>query len=423
MGPARLVAAICLFCTAIADLNLYRGAGNVQSEKTFNSCFFWADNKNPSLLSLAQHWEHPIPSETLTMYLERADSFESQFDLRTYDPEGVVFFGDADAGNSWFILALRNGRPEIQIMNKHCRVAVSSGGILNDGTWRTIAVRSQKNQISLTVNGKIALLVIILPSVGLDSSLIDMRIAIGGLLINQSSLLIPLKHPLDACITNWNWLQQNTTWLVKKVASNPNLQCPTNIVPGSFFPGVGMAVFRCKDLLNESETQMNWFLRFEAVIRPKKHSGVVMALLTGTHDPLVKLEFSLQDRHEQFKLDLGTTTLISMAGPTRLCDGHRVSITISESEVALQIGDQHGAHSVAADDFVPLKTSWFSKDALLFLGGLPDVEKLGYGWHLFSGCMQDIRLQGEAVDFNQAWFKHDAISSHSCPASKPFPSP
>ncbi|XP_048450701.1 growth arrest-specific protein 6-like [Rhincodon typus] len=207
---------------------------------------------------------------------------------------------------------------------------------------------------------------------------------------------------------------------MKKVAHNPNIQCPTNIVPGSFFPGIGIAVFRSSDVVNEAEPQAEgWTLSFEATIRPTKHTGLIMALLTAQYDPMVKLQFSLQDHHEHFRLDLGDSTIINMAGPARLCDGQRLTLSVSETEVRLQIGDQVASHPVEARDFAALRTSWVSHQPVLFLGGLPDVEKLGYSWYLYSGCMQDIRLQGETVDFNQAWYKHNAISSHSCPAPHP----
>ncbi|XP_072447402.1 growth arrest-specific protein 6-like [Chiloscyllium punctatum] len=181
-----------------------------------------------------------------------------------------------------------------------------------------------------------------------------------------------------------------------------------------------MAAFRSRDLVNESESQTGWGLTFEATIRPKKHSGLVMALLTSEYNPMVKLDFSLQDRHEHFRLDLGMNTVIEMAGPDRLCDGQQVIVRVSETEVRLQVGDQEARHAVDAGDFAVLKTAWFSRTSVLCLGGLPGVEKLGYSWFLYSGCMQDIRLQGEEVDFNLAWYKHDAISSHSCPASAPL---
>ncbi|XP_072349341.1 sex hormone-binding globulin [Scyliorhinus torazame] len=422
MHPSCLLLLLSL-STALGDFELYQRGGFIHSEKIFSSCFFWSINKNPHFLTLAHQWDAPIPIEIVTVKLEKVFSFESEFYLRTYDPEGVVFYGDADAGNNWFVLALRNGRPEIQISNEHCRLVVSSGNILNDGIWRKIAVNSQKNEIVLTVDDKIALVIAIFPSIGLDDSMVDMRIALGGLLINESSLLVPLRHSLDACIVNWNWLQQNTSWIKEKVARNPNLQCHTDIMTGSFFPGLGMAVFRCSDLLNASGTEVSWSLSFEVVIRPNKHNGLVMALLTGGHDPLLKIQFSLQDNHEQFKLSLGTATTISIESPARLCDGQQLNLTISESEATLQIGDQRGRQTVDASDFAALKTSWFNRDTLMFLGGVPGLDKLGYDWYLYAGCMQDVRLQGVAVDFNQVLFKHDSVSSHSCPAPKQSSSP
>ncbi|XP_072423883.1 sex hormone-binding globulin-like, partial [Chiloscyllium punctatum] len=248
MVTMKLLMLLSLLTTVFGDLRLFRGIGPLHSEKIYRHCFFWAERTDPGIMVLHQHWEQPTPSEIITLQLEKASSkvFQSVFELRTFDPEGVIFYGDADGIKNWFVLALRNGRPEIQISNEYGQLVISAGTLISDGTWKKFMVRSQKNAITLIVNEETVLVIAILPSVGLDDSLIDMRIGIGGLLINESSLLIPLRHPLDACIRNWDWLEQNTSWLVEKVSRNPNRQCPTNIVPGSFFPGVGMAAFRSR---------------------------------------------------------------------------------------------------------------------------------------------------------------------------------
>lgn len=420
MGPFQLLLALSSLAAACADLELFQRQGMVASERIHNSCFYWTSTKDPSILSLAQSGSVANFEKTLTMHRDGRDrqTQQSEFDLRTLDPEGVVFYGDTEGGLNWFILALRAGRPEIQLSNQYCHTVVSSGDNLSDGRWRRITVQSERNNIKLLVDGRPSLTITVLPNIGLEGKLINLRITVGNLLINESSLLIPLKHQLDACITNWDWLQQNTSWLAKKVASNPNIQCPTNIMPGTFFPGTGMVVFKTSGFQSDSELPEDWSLRFEAVIRPSKHSGLVLAVLSHTYRPLLRLDFVLENRQEQFRLKLGGSTLLQLPGPSRLCEGQRITLGLSASEVSLHIGSQHATQPITQDTIATLHTAWFDGEALLFLGGLPALDTLGYDWFYFQGCMHELRVQGVSVDLNQAFFVHDGISTHSCPAQQ-----
>ncbi|XP_051900726.1 sex hormone-binding globulin [Pristis pectinata] len=415
MGPWKLLSALSILSAAYADMSLFHSRARVMSERIHNTCFFWGSAKDPSILSLAQSGNVAILEKTLKTHKH---IYQSEFDLRTLDPEGLVFYGDTEGSVNWFILGLRNGRPEIQLSNQYCQTVVSSGDVLNDGRWRTITVQSDRRNIKLLVDGKPSLIITVLPNIGLEGNLIDMRITMGHLLINESSLLIPLKDRLDACITNWDWLQQNTSWLAKEVASNPNIQCPTNIMPGTFFPGMGTATFKTSGFQNDSESQEDWSLRFEALIRPSKHSGVVLAILSQTYIPLLQLDFVQKNRQEQFRLKLGGSTLVQLPGPSLLCEGQRVTISLSASKVSLHIGGQSRSRPVTQDTIATLRTAWFDGEALLFLGGLPALDTLGYDWFYFQGCMQELKVQGVSVDLNQAFFVHEAISTHSCPAVK-----
>lgn len=62
----------------------------------------------------------------------------SAFELRTYDPEGVLIFGDTEGGKDWFLLGLRDGRPEIQIHNQLAKVTINGGPRINDGAWHKV---------------------------------------------------------------------------------------------------------------------------------------------------------------------------------------------------------------------------------------------------------------------------------------------
>uniref|UniRef100_A0A670ZRX2 Laminin G domain-containing protein n=1 Tax=Pseudonaja textilis TaxID=8673 RepID=A0A670ZRX2_PSETE len=57
----------------------------------------------------------------------------SSFDFRTFDPEGVIFYGDTSPSIDWFVLALRQGKPIMQIHNTLTNITVSGGRHLDDG--------------------------------------------------------------------------------------------------------------------------------------------------------------------------------------------------------------------------------------------------------------------------------------------------
>ncbi|XP_069776186.1 sex hormone-binding globulin [Narcine bancroftii] len=410
MDLLKTMSALSILSAVSADLKLFQRPGPIRSEKIFNTCFFWNTDNNPRFLSLA----HKSLNFSKTLEGLVKNSQKSEFDLRTFDPEGLIFYGDIK--ENWFILALRNGSPEIQISNQYCHMMVTSSETINNGKWRRIIVKSEKNNIKLLLDGRPILKITMLPNIGLEGTTKRMRIALGHAFINTSSFIVPLKDRLDGCITNWNWMQQNTTWLEKKLASNPNMQCPTNITPGTFFQGAGMAVFESSGFHNNSDSQVDWTLRFEATIRPVKHSGAVLAILSQAYKPLLRLDFVEWTRQEQFRLRFGGDPVLQLQGPNRLCSGQRLTLAISREEATLRVGDQQETWPLAKDTFTPLIEAWFKKEAKIFLGGLPVLTILGFDWFNFAGCMQDMRLQGMAVDLNQAMFVHDSISTHSCPA-------
>uniref|UniRef100_A0A8C6TGY3 Laminin G domain-containing protein n=1 Tax=Neogobius melanostomus TaxID=47308 RepID=A0A8C6TGY3_9GOBI len=64
-------------------------------------------------------------------------SIKSVFQLRTFDPEGAVFYGDTKSGQDWFVLGLKDGFPLMQIHREDMLMSVTGGPKLNDGKWHT----------------------------------------------------------------------------------------------------------------------------------------------------------------------------------------------------------------------------------------------------------------------------------------------
>ncbi|XP_062904759.1 sex hormone-binding globulin [Mobula hypostoma] len=417
MGALRLVSALSILSAIYADQTLFQRTGPVTSERIYKSCFFWDGAKDSSIMSLSHIGSQAFMLKINLDYLH-SGTHQSEFDLRTLDPEGVIFYGDKGDGINWFLLALRDGHPEIQLSNQHCLTAALSGDVLNDGKWRRIMVQSESKSIRLLVDGKPSLVINILPNTGFLENLSTVHISLGKSLINESEFILPLRHRLDACITNWNWLQQNSSWLADKVARNPNIQCPTDIMPGTFFPGGGVVVFQAGSFQNDSESPEDWSLRFEAVIRPSKHTGVVLAILSKTYNLLMQLDIVLKDWQEVFRLKLGDAVLFELPPPSELCNGLKIVLSLSAEMISLKVGNKLRTLQETHDSIASLRSAWIEEEAFVVLGGLPALDTLGYGWYYFQGCMQNLRMQGKSLDMNQALFVHHAILTHSCPASK-----
>uniref|UniRef100_A0A8C0NHL3 Sex hormone-binding globulin n=2 Tax=Canis lupus familiaris TaxID=9615 RepID=A0A8C0NHL3_CANLF len=71
----------------------------------------------------------------MTFNFTKIKKSSSSFELRTWDPEGVIFYGDTNSKDDWFVLGLRDGRPEIQLHNHLAQLTVGAGPRLDDGTW------------------------------------------------------------------------------------------------------------------------------------------------------------------------------------------------------------------------------------------------------------------------------------------------
>ncbi|KAG5260909.1 hypothetical protein AALO_G00297880 [Alosa alosa] len=55
------------------------------------------------------------PAMNVSIPFNETQGAMSNFSFRTFDPEGVLFYGDTSDGEDWFVLLLRHGVPEMQI--------------------------------------------------------------------------------------------------------------------------------------------------------------------------------------------------------------------------------------------------------------------------------------------------------------------
>lgn len=85
--------------------------------------------------------QHSLEFKTRLFCFSLFCSIKSSFQLRTFDPEGVVFYGDTKNGEDWFVLSLKDGIPLMQISKGDILVSVAGGPKLNDGKWHTVSLQ------------------------------------------------------------------------------------------------------------------------------------------------------------------------------------------------------------------------------------------------------------------------------------------
>ncbi|XP_036884007.1 sex hormone-binding globulin isoform X3 [Sturnira hondurensis] len=176
------------------------------------------------------------PVSIMTFNLTKITKSSSFFEFRTWDPEGVIFYGDTNPKDDWFVLALRDGRPEIQLYNQWAQLTVGAGPRLDDGRWHQ---------------------------------------------------LVPA---LDACLRRDNWLDQQAQ--ISASAPTSLRSCAIESQPGIFFPPGTRAEFNLQDVPQPHVEP--WTFSLDLGLQLAAGSGHLLALGTPANPSWLSLH--LQDQ-------------------------------------------------------------------------------------------------------------------------------
>ncbi|KAG7243414.1 hypothetical protein INR49_011871 [Caranx melampygus] len=175
-----------------------------------------------------------------TVNLSDISSIRSTFQFRTFDPEGVIFYGDTKNGEDWFVLSLKDGIPLMQIRKEGMLVSAAGGTNLNDGKWHTLDVSNHGKFVILKVDGAGGL-VVGMQSIQTEEEISGaLRLALGGIMIDKEKMIVQFEPQMDACVREGSWLNMSVPWETEAEELWP---CFQNIQPGSYFPGSGFAIF------------------------------------------------------------------------------------------------------------------------------------------------------------------------------------
>ncbi|XP_062372209.1 sex hormone-binding globulin-like isoform X2 [Sardina pilchardus] len=364
------------------------------------------------LINLGNRERTWTPYMRLSSPLSEIQSITSYFSFRTFDPEGALFYGDTNNGEDWFVLFLRDGVPEMQIGKGDVLVSVAGGHKLNDGLWHKLELQSQGKFVVLKVNDHREL------AMGLHSNEPDtqkegfIRLALGGILVSEKKLLLPLNPLLDGCVKGGHWLNLSTPW--DGTPAKTAMPCFPNIKAGSFFAGNGLAIFNTSDLLgvdpkeeriiitvNTSSTTLNGTI---LSLQSLQSQSTVLSVAEDTDSGMMILKVHKFDStestpiNEKFDKDFISFDVIVKKTSVAFETKH----VSSESHLGLTV----------EGDYSSILAEW-NEGMLLAFGGVPDGADSGSDY--LEGCLDSIFVQGQKIDLDQAFFKDASVSSHSCP--------
>uniref|UniRef100_A0A8C2KDH5 Growth arrest-specific 6 n=1 Tax=Cyprinus carpio TaxID=7962 RepID=A0A8C2KDH5_CYPCA len=311
-----------------------------------------------------------IPVVRLRFRRRVQTGFTAEFDLRTYDPEGVIFFAGGHLNSSWIVLAMHHGKLELQLKYGAVSRVTSSGPQVNDGQWHKISVEEQGRSLIIKIDREAVMKIAVNGDLfTMNKGLHELNLTVGGVPFRDDGLVSRVNLRLDGCMKDWRWLTGEDTPIQETIRHNERMQCYAIEDHSAFYPGHGFAYF------NHSH-------------------GVSVG----------------------FYYDLYAITIhihILNYVPVNLCDAqtHTVNVTVFGNSSVLQVDGQLAQTELVENIDALDLTSAYST----FIGGIPDVSVVSTTVSAFyTGCM-DVWVNGQLLDVDEAQHKHNDIRSHSCP--------
>ncbi|XP_077198323.1 vitamin K-dependent protein S isoform X2 [Paroedura picta] len=370
---------------------------------------------NYELLYLAEKFIG-IPVLYLRFRLPEVTRFLAEFDFRTYDNEGVILYAESPDHTAWILLALRDGKIEIQFKNEVVTKVTTGGKAINDGLWHIISVEELEHSITVKI-AKEAVMNINSPQNLFKPSngFLETKVYIAGLPRKEDSTLIKMINPrLDGCIRAWNLMNQGNSGVKEVIQEKQSKHCLVAVEKGSYYPGTGVAMFQV--IYNNSLTDTEeWLINVTMTIRPSTSTGVMLALVSGETVPLALSVVESNSSDSQELIASIENVIVARLASKRLCTRRRVLVGLRVSRRLLELtADSHSDITYLDQEFAVLDQT-MRRPIDTYLGGLPDVPIDATPVTLFyNGCME-VKINDKYLDLDEAISKKNDIRSHSCP--------
>ncbi|XP_033864271.3 vitamin K-dependent protein S-like [Acipenser ruthenus] len=402
------------YCNGTRGMKL---AKDMKSCEPIPICIPLKTARNSEMLYLGEQFV-ALPVVYLRFRLPEITKFAAEFDLRTFDPEGVILYAESSQNSSWFMVGLRDGKIEIQYKNQHSVKITSGGKAINNGQWHCISVEELEKSISVKI-AKEAVMSISSPESLFHpiDGILETKLYIAGLPRPVDSLVKSINPRLDGCIRAWNLMNQGGSGVKGVIQEKENKHCLVEVERGSYFPGSGMAHFRID---YKSIDGKNWTLSLKLNIRPSTSTGVIFALASGETVPLSVAIVDSDSPNEQEIAVFIENVKVTRLKSVRLCyPGHlEVELEMSSSEVQIKASSFTAVHYTEPPKMekqLSILDAAMEGQVDTYVGGIPDVPVTATPVSAFyNGCIE-IEVNGQRLDFDEAVLKHNDIKSHSCP--------
>ncbi|XP_027987036.2 vitamin K-dependent protein S [Eptesicus fuscus] len=373
--------------------------------------------KNYELLYLAEQFIGVV----LYLKFRLPDSirFSATFDFRTYDSEGVILYTEALDHSAWLLIALRDGKLEIQFKNEHTTQITTGGQVINNGLWHMVSVEELEQSISVKI-AREAIMNINKPESLFKSTgeFVETKVYFAGLPRTPKNTLIkPINPRLDGCMRGWNLMNQGTSRVDEIIQERQNKHCFITVEKGSYYPGSGVAQFSIdyNNISDPDAWQVDVFLN----IRPSTGTGVMFALVSGDTVPL---SLSLVDSSSEKLQDILVSvenTVISRIEALSLCSSQQSHLEFRINRTNLELLTQFKNDIIYSEDLqreFGILDKAMKGTVATYLGGLPVVPFSATPvTAFFNGCME-VNVNGVQLDLDEAVSKHNDIRAHTCPS-------
>ncbi|XP_062830976.1 vitamin K-dependent protein S isoform X2 [Anolis carolinensis] len=393
----------------------YKLSRDMRTCETVPDCLALNLEKNYELLYLAEQFIG-IPVLYLRFRLPEVTRFSAEFDFRTYDNEGVILYAESTDNTAWFLLALREGKIEIQFKNELGTKVTSGGKAINDGLWHMVSVEELEHSISVKIAKEAVMNInsprnLFKPSNGF----LETKVYIAGLPRKVDNALIkPINPRLDGCIRAWNLLNQGNSGVKDIIQQKQSKHCLISVGKGSYYPGTGVAMFHI-NYNNSLTSKEDWLINMTMTIRPSTGTGVMFALVSGEKVPLA---LSVVDSNSSYSQDIIISienVIVARLESNRLCTSRRVLLDLRVTRELLELTvDLHSEITYSGEHLSSLDQA-MNGSVDTYLGGIPDVPVEATPVTVFyNGCME-VKINDKQLDLDEAISKKNDIRSHSCP--------
>uniref|UniRef100_A0A8C2V354 Vitamin K-dependent protein S n=2 Tax=Chinchilla lanigera TaxID=34839 RepID=A0A8C2V354_CHILA len=374
-------------------------------------------DKNYELLYLAEQFAGVVLY--LKFNLPETNRFSATFDFRTYDSEGVILCAESLDHSAWLLIALRDGKLEIQLKNEFTAQITSGGAVINNGVWNMVSVEELKDSISIKI-AKEAVMNINKPANLFKSTngFVETKIYFSGLPRKvEDALIRPINPRLDGCIRSWNLMNQGTLGAKEIIQEKQNKHCLVTVEKGSYYPGSGIARFSI-DYNNKTNAE-GWQVNLTLTIRPSEGTGVMFALVSGDTVPFAMALVDSSSRKSQDIIVSVGDTVVSRVEAVRLCSSQQSHVVLGVNRNNLELWTSLKEDIIFSEDLqrrLAILDEAMKGPVATYLGGIPDIPFSATPVNAFySGCME-VNVNGVQLDLDEAISKHDDIRAHSCPS-------